>query len=294
MKPASLIVSLSLFVGISLAALGAMLMLAGTSGTPRFAQVQDASPTVGATSTPTPDIPPSTPFPTSTASQTLRPAPTFEPATLTPPLIPSATPSPTATLGISVDLPDIHGLETATPSTTPGCEPRKDWKLTYTVQPGDALARIADTYDTYASDLAEGNCLADANVITAGQTLRVPGDAHPSVPEWVCETWEVLTPMDWAVGVDGGGQMTFNWHGSNGTRNLIRVYDANGNLFWERTVDLRQNETISLQAEGITGGEYTWQVYPLDLGFKQIPCLESPKWHFNVRAAAATQSPSVP
>ena len=293
MKPAALIVSLTLFVGISLAAMGAMLIVAGASGTGRLvAQATTSTPTP--TSTATLDIPPSSPFPTPTASQTLRPAPTFEPATLTPQVLPSVTPSPTATLGVSVDLPHINGLETATPSTTPGCEPRKDWKLTYTVQQGDALARIADAYGTYVSDLAAGNCLTDVNVISVGQTLHVPGDSQPVTPEWVCQTWEVLTPMDWAVGIDGGGQMTFNWRGSNGTRNLIRVFDANGNVFWERTVDLRQNETINLKTEGFEEGGYTWQVYPLDLGFRQIPCLESPKWNFNVRAAAATQAPTIP
>lgn len=293
MKPTAVIVSLSLFVGLSLAALGTILMLAGVSGTSKLL-AQAATSTPQPTETVTSEIPPSTPFPTPTASQTLRPAPTFEPSTHTPQLLPSATPTATATLGISVDLPQIHGLETATPSSTPGCEPRDDWKLTYTVQQGDALARIADTYDTYTEELVEGNCLTDANMIVVGQTLRVPGQAHPTEPEWVCVPWEVLTPMDWSVGVDATGQITFNWRGSNGTRNLIRVYDSNGNLFWERTVDLRQNETINLKTEGFEGGDYTWQVYPLDLGFRQIPCLESPLWHFNVRPAPPTDTPNIP
>lgn len=293
MKPTALIVSLSLFVGLSLAALGAILMLAGASGTSNtLAQVSTA--TLQPTQTATSNIPPSTPLATLTPSQTLRPAPTLEPATATPQFIPPATPTPTATLGINVDLPQIHGLETATPSSTPGCEPRKDWKLTYTVQQGDALARIADTYDTYTEELVAGNCLSDANMIVVGQVLRVPGDSQPVTPEWVCVPWEVLTPMDWAFSIDGGGQMTFNWKGSNGTRNLIRVFDSQGNLFWERTVDRRQNETINLQTEGFTAGDYTWQVYPLDLGFRQISCLESPLWHFNVRAAPATESPTIP
>jgi LysM repeat protein len=292
MKPITVIISFTLFTGLSLAGLGTLFMLAGASGMggQLVAQVASATPTATATL----DIPPSTPFPTPTASQTLRPAPTFEPPTQTPQFVASATPTPTSTLGVSVDLPQINGLASPTPTSTPGCEPRKDWKLTYTVQQGDALARIADSYNTDTATLAAGNCLTDANMIRVGQTLRVPGEAHPATPQWVCQTWEVLTPMDWAAGVDGGGQLTFNWRGSNGTRNLIRVYDSNGNLFWERSVDLRQNETINLRTEGFTEGHYTWQVFPLNLDFQQIPCLESPLWHFHVRAAAATQSPSVP
>lgn len=293
MKPTAVIVSLSLFIGLSLAALGAILMLVGASNTSEVL-AQASTSTGQPIETATSDIPPSTPFPTPTASQTLRPAPTFEPATHTPQLLPSATPTATATLGINVDLPQIHGLETATPSSTPGCEPRDDWELRYTVQQGDALARIADIYDSYAEELVEGNCLTDANMIVVGQILRVPGQAHPTQPEWVCIPWEVLTPMDWAFGIDAAGQMTFNWHGSNGIRNLIRVYNASGNIFWERTVDRRQNETINLQAEGFAAGDYTWQVYPLDLSFRQIPCLESPLWHFNVRPASVSNTSIVP
>ncbi len=192
-------------------------------------------------------------------------------------------------MGISVDLPSLHGLESPTP-TLESCEPREDWKLTYTVKEGDALARIAQTYDTYAADLALGNCLSDANVIRVGQTLRVPGESHPLTPEWTCLAWEVLTPIDHAFDVAEDGQMTFNWRGSAGKRNLIRVFDASGALFWERTVDLRQNETINLAAEGFESGNYSWQIYPLDLGFQQIPCTESPLWHFNIGARPDSQS----
>lgn len=192
-------------------------------------------------------------------------------------------------MGISVDLPSLHGLESPTP-TLESCEPRQDWELTYTVKEGDALARIAQAYDTYAADLALGNCLNDANVIRVGQTLRVPGESHPVVPEWTCAPWEVLTPIDHAFDIAGDGQMTFNWRGSAGKRNLIRVFDASGTLFWERTVDLRQNETINLAAEGFEAGNYSWQVYPLDLNFRQIPCEESPVWHFNVGTRPESQA----
>jgi hypothetical protein len=119
-------------------------------------------------------------------------------------------------------------------------------------------------------------------VISVGQTLRVPGAAHPVAPAWTCAAWEVLTPIDQAFDIAEDGQMTFNWRGSAGKRNLIRVFNSDGSMFWERTVDMRQNETISLDAEGFEPGNYSWQVYPLDLNFQQIPCSESPVWHFNV------------
>ncbi len=100
-----------------------------------------ATPTVNAS--PTETIPPYTPLPSLTPSQTLKPAPTFEPptATVPPSATPSSTPSPTVVVNVSI--PGLNGAETPTPSTTPGCEPRKDWKLTYTVQFDDTLSGIA-------------------------------------------------------------------------------------------------------------------------------------------------------
>lgn len=281
MKPTTLVVSTSIFLAVCLAAVGAMLMLAGTAHkAQQVAQAatssQQPASTVqpSATTTPPPAVQP-------TATSTLRPAPTFEPPTLTPPPLPSPQPTASPTIGINVSLPDLNGLETATP-TLDACQPRADWTLTYTVKQGDALARIAQDYGTYTTDLALANCLPDVNVIVVGQTLRVPGEAHPAVPEWTCAAWELLTPMDYAFDIAEDGQMTFNWRGSMGKRNLIRVFHSDGSVFWERTVDLRQNETISLGSEGFEPGNYTWQVYPLDLNFQQIPCQESPTWHFNV------------
>lgn len=291
MKPATVILSASTFLGLGLAALGALLLMMGSAqGNQRVAQAETLA--VMPTNTPQESL---TPQPTQTPEtrSTLRPAPTFQPATSTPIPLPTSQPSASATLGINVDLPRLHGLETATP-TLDACTPRKDWGLSYTVKEGDAMARIAQAYGTYADDLAAGNCLSDANMIYVGQTLRVPGSAHPVTPEYTCQTWEVLTPMDWAYDIAESGQLTFNWRGSAGNRNLIRVFDANGAVFWERTVDMRQNETINLTQEGFTAGSYTWQVYPLRLDFSQIPCLESPLWHFNVGTRATAQPQIAP
>jgi LysM repeat protein len=181
---------------------------------------------------------------------------------------------------INAELEGVHGLETATPTSTPGCKPRADWKLTYEVQPNDALERIATAYSTTSDALAEGNCLRDKNMIVVGQKLRVPGETHPQTPQYVCVPWEVLTPINGAYNVDGEGQLTFNWRGPRAERNLIRVIEPDGEI-WERVVDLRQNETINLADELPEEGVYTWFVFPLDMNFVQIPCKEGGPWTFH-------------
>lgn len=243
---------------------------------------------VAQVATATETIPPYTPLPSLTPSPTLRPPPTFEPATptLPPTAEPSQTPAPT--LNLSVSIPGLNGAETPTPTTTPGCEPRKDWKLRYTVKFGDALARIAEFYSTTVSDLVVGNCLTDANVITEGQELHVPGEVQP-VAVVECPAWEVMTPMDNTVAIPGEGQMTFNWRGPRGIRNLIRVVKPDGG-WYEKVVELRQNETIDLTDIPL-GGTYTWYVYPLDENFVQIPCKEGGPWTFYKEAQPPTPTP---
>lgn len=239
--------------------------------------------------TATETIPPSTPLPTLTPSRTLLPPPTFEPPTLTP--LPSATPTvtPTASVDVAVSIPGLHGLETPTPSTTPGCEPREDWKLTYTVQPNDAVARIAERYGTYVSTLAEANCLADPNVISVGQVLRVPGDAPPLEELYDC-SWELLIPQNGTMSVPGSGTLSFNWRGPRAARNLIRIYKPNGGTY-EVMVELRQNETIDL-SNIPDAGTYTWYVYPLDSNFVQIGCHEGGPWTFT-KAQMPTPTPTL-
>lgn len=241
----------------------------------------------GATATET--IPPSTPLASLTPSQTLRPPPTFEPATRTP--APTLTPTITLTptLNLAGAIPGLHGLETPTPSTTPGCVPRKDWKLRYTVQRNDALARIADRYSTSVQELVAANCLTDPNVIVIGQELRVPGDTQPVQPAVECVPWEVLTPIDGTMAIPGEGQLTFNWRGPRVDHNLIRVIKPDGGTY-ERVVDLRENETIDL-ADLPLGGTYTWYVYPLDYYYSQVACKEGGPWTFRKDAKPPTPTP---
>ncbi len=239
--------------------------------------------------TATETIPPSTPLPSLTPSRTLLPPPTFEPPTLTP--IPSLTPVPTltATLDLGVSIPGLNGLETPTPEGTPGCEVRKDWKLTYTVKPNDALSRIAAMYNTYANTLAEGNCLTDPNVISVGQVLHVPGEVQPTEQSYDCN-WTLLTPMDGTLAIPGSGTLTFDWRGPRAPRNLIRIYKPDGSTY-EDVIELRQNETIDL-SEIPDAGTYTWYVYPLDQNFVQIYCHEGGPWTFT-KAQMPTPTPTI-
>jgi LysM repeat protein len=232
-----------------------------------------------AEASPTPDESLNTPEPTPTPSNTLRPPPTLEPPTATPQ--PSLTPSitPTPELEIVVTVPGLQGLESPTPASTEGCVPREDWTLIYEVKFGDALAAIAAEYGTYASDLAAANCLDDPDLIVEGQKLRVPGEAHPERPLYDC-TYQLLTPMDYAIDIDPNGSLTFSWIGPRAPRNLVRITRPDGSIVFERTVDRRQNMTISLPEDLPEGGEFLWEVYPLDLNFQQIDCLQSGPWHF--------------
>jgi LysM repeat protein len=241
--------------------------------------------------TPTETLPPSTPLATLTPSNTLRPPPTFEPPTATAQA--SNTPLPTATFNLNIvpTIEGIHGLETPTPTTTPGCEPRDDWALRYTIQANDALARIADLYNTSVEELAAGNCISDPNIIRAGQEIRVPGDAHPAALQ--CGTYEVMTPIDYAYDIDPDGQLTFNWRAERAERWLIRVHRPNGQV-WERTIDRRQNETVNAQIEFPEAGTFIWYVIPLNLNFQQT-CPSGGPWTFTKRAASPTvAAPVVP
>ncbi len=242
------------------------------------AQQQQQQPTATETFPPNTPLPSVTPIPT----VTLRPPPTLEPPTITPQ--PTIAPTETArpTLRVEVDNPGFNGLET--PSLTPDvpCERRTDWTLTYTVQPLDALARIAEQYGTTAEQLAAGNCLPDANVIVVNQVLRVPGDAPPDPNRVECVPWEVLTPINYAFEVDGTGLINFTWRGPQASRNLLRIFDDDGEIVYEKTVDLRQNVTVNAGVDlPEAAGNYTWRIYPLNLSFIQVDCVESPAWTFH-------------
>jgi LysM repeat protein len=237
-------------------------------------------------------LPPSSPLPTLTPSKTLKPPPTFEPPTKTPQPALSVTSTEPPTLNLdSVDIPDLQGLETPTPTSTPGCKPREDWKLVYKVQPNDAMEKIAKAYGITTWELAEGNCIEDPNILRVDQEILVPGEAHPATPQYVCTEYEVLTPMNGAYAVDRSNQITFNWRGPDSDRYLIRVWMPDGTV-WEYVVDRTQNATLDLHSNFPQQGIYKWRVYPLGLDFLQIPCPESPEWWFSkAEVSESTKEP---
>ncbi|MAS33345.1 MAG: hypothetical protein CL610_05025 [Anaerolineaceae bacterium] len=264
--------------------LGAILMRMTTAPSPTVPNqanveaLQPATTATESTAEPTETIPPNTPLATLTPSRTLKPPPTFEPPTATRPPTNTPTVTPTQAIDLSVQIPGLRGAETATPSTTPGCELREDWQLTYEVQANDALAKIAEKYNVSINQLAEANCLNNPDVIAIGQKLRVPGAAHPAQPRYECLPWELLTPIDGTQAIQGTGQMTFNWRGPETPYNLIRIVEPDNSVF-EVVVELRQNEQIDLEDIPMEGW-HTFYIYPLDENFVQIGCSEGGPWRF--------------
>lgn len=227
---------------------------------------------------------PLSPLPSLTPSQTLLPPPTLEPPTMTP--TPTLTPSvtPTQTVNADFSISGLNGVETPTPTTTPGCEVRTDWTQEYEVQFNDTLVKIAEQFGTSVRELAVGNCLTNPDIIVIGQRLRVPGEPAPARP-FECETpWEVLTPFNGTQSIGNTGYLTFTWRGPRAPLNLIRITAPDGSIY-EQVVELRQNEAIDL-AELPLGGTYSWQIYPLDTSYRQpLYCRESPLWQFTKQAA---------
>ena len=257
------------------------------------AATSSATPTTGPTRAPTNTpkptvVPTNTPIATFTPSQTLLPPPTFEPSTPTP--LPTAVPSITPTFTpIAGAVPGLIGLESNTPAGTPGCVPRKDWKLTYTVQANDALVTIANNYGTYANQLAQGNCLADPNKIVVGQVLHVPGDVPLTTPQWDCSIpIQLLTPLNYAQQILGSGSLVFHWYGPRTPRNLIRLFAPDGTKT-EYVIDLKQDYTLDLYTIK-QSGQYTWYVYPLDLNYNGI-CNSGGPYYFS-KAPAPTVTPT--
>lgn len=246
------------------------------------ATVPTRTPTTVASITPSP-------IATLTPSMTLKPPPTLEPPTAT--VQASFTPnaSATPTFIVTVEIPGLISGETATSPAGAGCTPRKDWKLTYTVQRGDALARIADLYNTNVQELVKGNCLKDGNVIVTGEVLKVPGTVQPTVPAVKCIPFDVLTPWNGTQNVAGGGNLTFDWHGPMSPRTLIRVYRPD-NTVWEDVVELRQNDTVDAYANFNAGGTYKWYLFPLDYNYVQ-DCPEGGPYYFT-KAVPPTQTPT--
>jgi LysM repeat protein len=231
-------------------------------------------------------LPPRTPLASRTPTRTLLPPPSFEPPTATAQATNTANPTATRPITINVTVEGIIGLPSPSATADASCQIRADWTLQYEVQTNETLTMIANTFGISVWELAEGNCIADPNVIRSGQMLYVPGSSLPVAPEVVCEPFELLQPIDGLWDVPATGNITFNWHGPRAPRNVIRIYppdfdfaEYDRDKFIEYTFDLRQNQSVDLMLLE-EGGRWTWQVFPLDRNFVQV-CPESPLWSFN-------------
>jgi LysM repeat protein len=128
------------------------------------------------------------------AAQTQQPTLVLTPTVTLPPAN-TGTPTPTTR-------PTISTSSGGTTTNPPACTPRADWTATYTIQSGDTLNKIAQRAGTTIDALQNGNCLADANVISVGQVLRVPAILPPvsptsvSTPSQICRaTLNVTTSL---------------------------------------------------------------------------------------------------
>ena len=110
------------------------------------------------------------------------------------------TPPPVVTIDQPTALPtQSTALPTTAPATgtpiadsgsqpapnNPVCVPRADWNFVYVVAAGDTLTKIAQRANSTASALATANCLSDVNLISVGQTLRVPQPVSANLPPTV-------------------------------------------------------------------------------------------------------------
>jgi LysM repeat protein len=160
------------------------------------------------------------PSPTSTRASAVVERPTNRPPTLTPlPTVPTAVP----------------------PTSAPTCTPRTDWPL-YKVMAGDTLGRIAVRAGTSTAELIQANCLTNANLISVGQSLRVPRQPTPPTaipptltPTTVAQQLGSINVSPYVSGdadsfvLNGGTSVTITWDG--GPADAIRTD------FFQRTFD---------------------------------------------------------
>jgi hypothetical protein len=164
---------------------------------------------------------PSEPAPFDTAS--LKDAPLTlldRPVQLPQPIAGPTIPPIGSTLTTST-VPPATALPSATRSTAE-CNPRSDWTETYAVQRGENLSSIARRFGLTVRELQEGNCLANPDLIRAGQVLQVPGEAATDAPETVATNAEVSTPTTVSFQADetalnAGQCTTIRWDVDNVT-----------------------------------------------------------------------------
>ena len=86
----------------------------------------------------------------------------------------SSTPTPTSVSSL------LTTQDASAPTMPPVSSPSPQEPLQYTVQEGDTLGAIAQTYGVSIEDLMAVNGITDPNLLRIGQILTIPSD----VPAW--------------------------------------------------------------------------------------------------------------
>jgi LysM repeat protein len=98
----------------------------------------------------------------------------------------SPAPSTMASTCLCSPTPGASGLETSGPRRTPTPVPTVELTpapFTYTVQPGDHLVNIANLFGVDIQDVMELNNITNANRISVGQELLIPGYGVQPTPK---------------------------------------------------------------------------------------------------------------
>ena len=128
------------------------------------------------------------------------------------------------------------------------CFVRSDWPV-YIVRRGDTLLRLAQSTGTSVAQLALANCITNADLVFAGQQLRVPRLPVPPTPAGI--TFRIIAPVNGAALITTQ-PVTVNGAGQNlaGNDVVVRALDSNGNLLAQQ---------MTRVTPGV-GGEDQWQV----------------------------------
>jgi LysM repeat protein len=120
------------------------------------------------------------------------------------------------------------------------CTPRTGW-VSYTVQQGDTVGTLATQAGVSIQDLVTANCLANADVITVGQVIYLPGTVGISGNT-------APLPANTAVVSSGGGKPTVTVVGPAVKRIWVEPALIQNNGQFQVNV----GSTITLRAEGVT------------------------------------------
>ncbi len=80
------------------------------------------------------------------------------------------------------------------PVVPTACVARADWNFSYTIQTGDTLFKVAQSFGLSVTDLQQGNCIVDANQIQVGQVIRVPRQLATAIPQPTAQPTNTIAP----------------------------------------------------------------------------------------------------